>query len=309
MMLRLTSLLFLFLLNGSTAQDGFQCGVIEEAKELDVSGNYNTISAEATCTENIAFLVAPKTIHWHVYAIADGDTPRYSMFPEDILEPYVEDEVLKFAWTTGLQGVNVDDAVEAAVNLYIPLQNMENIEVGQIGGVVEIINETPSDNPLIISIKNSGVGHKLFVRSPASPVNFQGDGVGSEHHFELKSGSDIEIDGVDQKVWLKTTDDLEMKVRGINTQVYLDGDYTEIKMSGLDSKVFIVNSDAGCDHVTGQDASNDCTVTDENVTIPDLECLSSTTAINFKCVASGAVSRFSLVTASVATWMVWMAFL
>jgi hypothetical protein len=284
-MIRYCLLLLLPFLQSVLGQEDFQCGVLEAAQVLKVTKDFDTVAPEATCRSRRCKILAPNTVHWHVYTIPDGETPRYSMFPDNLVEPYVEGSVLKWAWNKeGLQGVNKGDKIQAGVNLYIPASKMKRIKATHVDGVVEIINTDPSSALESIFIQDTGVDNTLYVSSPASKVQYKGSGVDATLYLEAASGSSIDISGVDQTVRVKTVDDLNVKMSGVDQKVVIDGgesgDDIQIQMSGVDNKAY-VNGNSGCDDVTTSGVDNNCYITEKTVSFPELECLASTKVVNW----------------------------
>jgi hypothetical protein len=281
MMIRLSTLLLLpFFVVG---QEDFQCGVPELAEEMNVDKDFDTIAPQGDCQSNGGFLV-PKTIHWHIYAIPDGEVPRLSMFPEDLVEPYVSGGSLKFDFQEhALQGLSKGDRIKTAVNLYIPVSQLKKISISGVNQNIEVINDNPSFELESITIKDSGVDNRLYVTSPYSKVHYKGSGVDSSVQVEAASGSSIDISGVDQDVWIKTGEGLNVKMSGVDQKVYIEGGYEKIKMSGVDNTAY-VNGENRCNNIERSPGlDNDCSTTEATVVVEALSCLASTKVGEYGC--------------------------
>jgi hypothetical protein len=86
---------------------------------------------------------------------------------------------------------------------------------------------------------------------------------------------------VDQTVKIKTGDNLKVKVSGIDQQVYIDGNYTGISMSGVDNKVYA--NGPSCCNISKSGVDNNCQVTEDTVTVQQLECLANTKVGYYGC--------------------------
>jgi hypothetical protein len=93
-------------------------------------------------------------------------------------------------------------------------------------------------------------------------------------YLEAASGSSIDISGVDQTVRVKTVDNLNVKMSGV------DRDDIQIQMPGVDNKAY-VNGNSGCDDVTTPGVDNNCYITEKTVSFPELECVASTKVVNW----------------------------
>jgi hypothetical protein len=159
----LSTLLLLLLPLFVVGQDDFQCGVPELAEEMKIDKDFDTIVPEGDCQSNDGSLV-PKTIHWHIYAIPDGEAPRISMLPEDLVEPYVSGGSLQFNFQEdALQGLSKGDIIKTAVNIYIPVSRMKKIGISGVDQNIEVINKNPLLELESITINDSGVDNRLYV--------------------------------------------------------------------------------------------------------------------------------------------------
>jgi hypothetical protein len=158
---------------GQDVSDDFQCGVIDVAQELDIDKNFDKVAPEPTCDWKSHFL-SPNTIHWHVYAIRDGDVPHIAMTPTGIVEPYVSGSTLKFRMQNILDGMHEQDRVQAAVNLYIPANQMKGIQISGVDQVVEIIHMVNDTEVESITIRDSGVDNQIYASLPYTKVYYKG---------------------------------------------------------------------------------------------------------------------------------------
>jgi hypothetical protein len=287
-MIYLTSFL-LALLQLVGGQD-FSCGTYEEATELTLEP-FDAIAPQVDCAGSATFIV-PKLIHWHIYAIDDEYTPRYSMFPEGILEPFVRDGVLRMGWADSLDGVSEGNSTKAAVNLFIPATQMRKITTNGIGEVVQITNVNASAAPEVLTIEDNGIGNKFYVRSSGSPVRYAAGSTDAAIEAEVMAGSSFQFSSLNQKARIKNLGvAMDVIMDGVNQEVTIEGGYTNLALKGANAKVFI-NYLYGCDNVENSGASSKCTEVTRTVNVADLECLSSTEAITFVC-ASSAFSPYS----------------
>jgi hypothetical protein len=268
---------------GQDVSDDFQCGVIDVAQELNVDKNFDTVAPEPTCDWDWeSHFLSPNTIHWHVYVIPDGDVPHISMTPTSIVEPYVSGSTLKFRMKNVLDGMHKQDRVQAAVNLYIPANQMKSIQISGVDQVVEIVHMVNDTEVESINIRDSGVDNQMYASLPYTKVYYKGSSVDSSTELQAASGSTVDISGVDQTLKIKTGDELKVKMSGVNQRVYIDGDYTDISMSGVDNKVY-VNGPSRCDHISKSGVDNNCQVTEDTVTVRQVECLANTKVGYYRC--------------------------
>ena len=268
-------------------------------------------------------MLVPEMIHWHIYAIPDeengGSTPSYSVLPAGWITPKVSDGILEFEVTDpkGLaatatangtdEGYSKGDTMEAAVNLYIPISQIQNVIVSGGNNKVEVIIDSTlfssaaslSSAPPSLNIEVSGYGHHLYVQAPDTSVDLKVTGIESRIH--LKAGgtipSSVSISGVANKVEFliaeknntSTTPLHDVDLSGVDCYLLLEANYLQASISGVASTMRVVrdenstdteNGGDGCFNVVTTGVDVNCEIiTTEHVTVPALSCAATTTVV------------------------------
>jgi hypothetical protein len=281
------------------AQDdtSFQCGVPDDDNLKEISDtNFDTIQTHY----KINWLggnrhLMPQKTNWHIYAIPDGEVPRYSSVPEGFVKPKISGSTLEFpAQEDSLKdlGYSKGDKIKAAVNLFIPVSQLRNIRVSGVDESVEIIvtdelllGDITNSTAFLptINIRVSGVDSRLYVNTPYSKVKYTGSGVDNTAIVEAATGSSVDLSGVDQSLSIKSDFLDSVKVSGVDQYLLIEGTYGKIRVSGVDGQIR-VNGEKGCNTVdgSGDDYSgvdNRCKTTEETVTVPTLACLAESKVI------------------------------
>ena len=255
----------------------FTCGDPEEAYFLDLEifdSIEPYVQSSSKCNDDKGPYV-PGTINWHVYALDDSDAlPKISMYPEGLVKPYVKSSTLKFSFNKDLFSYKKGDRVTAGVNVYVPANQLQKINVEGINQVVELVN----DATYPLQVRESGIDNEIYVNSPNSQVSFKTSGIDSFARIESNSGSSVEAAGIDNEVEIKTTNDatLTVDMQGVDNRVFIEGSHKEISMSGVDGSVSVSNNGTSttCGNVDKSGIDNKCSVvSDQTVTIEELACV------------------------------------
>jgi hypothetical protein len=224
----------------------------------------------------------PNTVHFHIYAIPDGDLPRLSMSPTGLVQPRVVGSTLELDIQDIMKdlGMKDGDPVQAAVNIFVPVSQLKSVIVQGIDMNVEVVNTIETTEPNSLTVEDSGIDNSLYLTTPYSKISYKGSGVNSKAYMETAAGSSIDLSGVDQEVHIKTTGaSLTVDLSGVDEKVYVQGGgFEKISMSGVDTRVYI--NGGNCNTVDPSGVDNSCRQTTDNVTIPTLECLASSNLQN-----------------------------
>jgi hypothetical protein len=246
---------------------------------IDNASGVDTIST----TFNIPFdgnFDIPKRINFHIYAISDSEEPRYSAFPEGMVEPRIKGSTLSLSLRNKeLNGYSRGDSVQSGVNLYIPLSQLRNVKVGGVDQFVEII---ANDEGLLdgsfprLTLRSSGVDTQIYVNAPFSPIDLVASGVDNSLVIVAAKNSNVDMSGVDQKVQIKSGLLSQVKLSGVDQYLFLEGEYEQaIRMSGVDVSLR-VNGESGCNNIDNSGVDNNCRTTSDMVSVPQLACLADT---------------------------------
>lgn len=212
------------------------------------------------------------------------------MFPEGLVEPFVKGSTLKFDFQRdATDGFSKGENIQAGVSIFLPSTLMTKIIFEGVDAIVEVRNNLASPDSMII--KNSGVDGTFYLSSPNTKVKYEASGVDNTAFLEVASGSTMDLSGVDQDLHIKTSDDadIEVTMSGVNQRLTIDGDYTKIKASGVDAKIFI-NGPKGCNDISSSGVAIDCSITEETVVVPDISCLATSKVQKWRCSHFGPLS-------------------
>jgi hypothetical protein len=328
---RFTALALLLVVSVTMAQDSpFQCGVLDDNDDnlKTISNtNFDTIETDYRMKSWGNKQLMPKHTHWHIYAIPDGELPRYSSIPEGFLKPKVSGSTLELVAQDDVLeedlGYSKGDKMEAAVNLYIPVSQLRNIRVDGVDSFVEIIvtedllgddiinNSTTSDDLPTINIRASGVDSRLYVNTPYSKVKYTGSGVDNTAVVEAGTGSSVVLSGVDQSLKIKSDYLSSVRLSGVDQYMLIEGTYEKVTMSGVDGNLR-VNGETGCNAIDMTGVKSNCkTSSQETVTVPILTCTADTKAVqacskNGWCLSTGATIGVVLALFVVVVLCVWL---
>ena len=184
------------------------------------------------------------------------------------------------------------ETIQAGISIFLPPHTMKKIIVEGVDEVVEISNNLTSSELGFLTIDNSGIDNTLYMASPNSVVDYVGSGVDNYAILEIGPGSMIDLSGIDQEIRIKTSDesDIDITMSGIGQHVTIEGGYSNIDVSGIDAKVY-VNGPNRCDHIKASGINNGCSITEETVTVPELECLATSTVQEWHCSHWGFTSK------------------
>lgn len=303
----------------ATAADSSYFHCADPSQAIEISDfNFDTIATQCfqdnwiRSSDGGSNHVLPKRTHWHIYAIPDGEVPKYSCFPEGLVEPQISGSTLELSANMERLkelGYSKGDKIESSINVYIPLNQLRNIRVDGIDQTVEVIvteellttnndnddnddvfnNTTNTMNLPSIRILSSGVDTRVYVTAPYSPIVYTGSGVNNHVTIKASRNSSVDLSGVDQQVHIQS--ELLIGVipmSGINNRLYLEGNYEKIQLSGVDCQVY-VNGETGCNAIENSGVDNNCQIFQDNVTVPAVSCLATTTVIqgcSFWCFGS-----------------------
>ena len=229
---------------------------------------------------------APKTIHWHIYTLEDGDDePRIAMTPSNLVAPlWKESEGNLLFYLKDLESslYGGDDPIQAGAALWLPASYMTEIDMSD----VDVSIQYNGTNPM--NITHSGSETSMSVTSFRAPVHYTGTGRNTEATLVATGavGSRIEVSGHLSHVAIAvptedanstaTMDDLlQVELSGVSAAATIEGAYGNIFLEGLDSYA-IVNTN--CDRVT-EDRLNGCTIIRGStlaIAEDDLACLADT---------------------------------
>ena len=306
-MIRLNALstTFLLLVAASSicyAQESVdQCGAYELAQDIpydnDDSNALDTIRINYNdCDWNDAFdLLMPKTVHWHIYAIPNGQAPRFSVVPEGLLQAKISNngrlELEQEPDILQELGYAKGNRIQAGVHVFIPVSQLQNIQIDGTDQSVEVVVDDAAlfagdtVEPPTIRIANSGVDTLLYVKAPFSKVEYSASGVDNTAILEAASGSSIDLSGVNQDVRIKCESVAEVDMSGVDQNCLVQGDYESARLSGVDGVLLVNNIDNNatngdaCHTVDRSGVDTKCRATTETVSVPELDCLSDTTII------------------------------
>ena len=239
-------------------------------------------------------MLAPQTIHWHIYTLADDDgEPRIAMTPANLVQAeWKQDEgILQFHIQELEEDMyDCDDDIQAGVALWLPASYLTDMEVSGVGLSIIDMQYTGSDP---ITITNAGIGTVLSVTSVQAPIQYTGSGVNTEATLVAAAGSSVELSGVKGRVAIAVPPEeetnstntttttpvderLQVRLSGVGTAISIDGAYGSIYMEGVNAQV-MVNTD--CDRITSDGIGTGCSV-DPDLTVAiaddDLTCLAET---------------------------------
>ncbi len=283
--------------NNDGASASFHCGDPSEAIEIS-NFEFNTISTQYihNSWKGGQDDLLPKTTNWHIYAIPDDESPKYSCFPLGFVEPQLSGSTLQLLIKKDRLkdlGYSRGDRIESSINVYVPLKQLKNIRVDGVDQAVEVIvteslltdinvsstSATTSSLFPTIRIRSSGVDTRIYVTAPYSAIDYTGSGVDNEATIQAGRNSTIDLSGVNQQVRIQSEFLVgNIDLSGINNRLYIEGDYEKIRLSGVDCQVQ-VNGKSGCNSIDNSGVNNNCRVSEENVTVPGLSCLASTKVI------------------------------
>ena len=286
--------------------------------ETTTSTNFTTIHPRFTTKNGGTHkMLVPELIHWHIYAIPDeengGSVPSYSVLPVGWITPKVSDGILQFEVTDpkGLtgnangdatkEGYSKGDTIEAAVNLYIPISQIQNVVLSGGNNKVEVIIDAtlfPSlaSAPPSLDIEVSGYGNHLYVQAPDSSVDLKVSGIESRVHLVAGGTipSSVSISGITNKVEFliaeknntSTTPLHDIDLSGVDCYLLLEANYLQASISGVASRMRVVEKENstetsdGCFNVVTKGVDVNCEmITTEQVTVPTLSCVATTTVV------------------------------
>lgn len=204
------------------------------------------------------------------------------MYPEGLVKPRVVGTTLELDIQDILTTMSLGAAVQAAVNIFVPIGQLKyvNVEGSDMNVAVTSIVEVTD---VVVTVQDYGVDNAISLTSPFSAVSYMGYGTNARVRMEVAGGSSIYLSGVDQVVYVKALgDNLEVDMSGSNEKVYIDGggDNNQVSMSGVDSYIYL--NTGSCDTIGNSGIENSCTVTNETVSIPEFDCLVSS-SLSFGC--------------------------
>jgi len=277
----------------------------------------HTRYVSTSTNDDIQKMLVPEIIHWHIYALPQDDAiPSYSVLPEGWMTPQVKNGVLQFETTAkGLTDYTAKtfkegDKLQAAVNIYVPISQLEQVDITGVNHKVEIdfdmIKRFPNANKTILSsnstlkINLSGESNQLSVMAPYTSVNLEVSGVESRAYLHVggEKPSSISIVGVDNQVEFyvdpetSNTVIADIDIVGIDTSLLLDGKYLQAELSGVESTMRVIRREDnstnttteydGCFNVVSKGIESTCELVlfpENQVKIPNLTCSANTTVI------------------------------
>ena len=272
---------------GQEGAEEYQCGVLDQAKKLS-SGDFDTIHTDYydLSWDDWDNNLMPKKMHWHIYAIPDDETPRFSTFPDGLLEARVSNGKLEFKQPHDFlkdRGYSDGDRIKVSVNIFVPVSKLTKLKVDGVDQSIEVI---ATDEDVFTSslhwthsmdVSVSGVDTELFVNAPFSKVELSGSGVDNKIVIHSASGS-VRLSGVDQDVRIESDYLSDIRVSGVDQKLLLEGDYADAELSGVDIRLR-VNGPTMCNKVRDRGTNSNCQTTNDNVTIEELACLADTKVV------------------------------
>lgn len=254
----------------------------------DVESDFTSILVGSICEGRMCDFLIPSEIHWHIYPIPAGETPKHSMVPEGLFEAQIHDEVLFYRLKNILEesGYKKGDRLQAGISLFIPTNSISAIK---IEGVKQFVQVNADDERLStieepLRIVSTAIDTQVRVLSPYWKVYYTETGVDNEVSLEVASKSSLDIAGVDIDVYVRCPDSLTVLAHGIDNHVFIEGQLLSASMEGVDVDIEINDSTASnpCSNVSDGGVGNDCDVSNDVFEMLDLSCLADTRA-GYQC--------------------------
>jgi hypothetical protein len=278
-------------INTNTTLTDFPCGDPNDAELIVSDAIITSVRVGAFCDGNECDFLTPKNVHWHIYALPPGSTPKQSITPAGFIRPVLTNNgELHYEFTKDLEeSYAAGDRLEAGVQLYLPVDTLKSIRVTGVDQFVDVsINQSflaqeksknMSSSADILQIIDDGVDNIVTVTSPYVPVDFVGSGVDSLLVMDAAAGSTLFLSGVDFEAYIKSQG-LEIYADGVDTKIVVEGNVSKAVMKGVDGDLEI--NGGGCNNVALQGVDNKCEYTNETVTVNSLSCTVETEA-SYNC--------------------------
>ena len=252
----------------------------------------------------------PRNINWHIHYLPEEELEeiKISMFPQDIVVPYVENYYLQFKFNEDLYDFQQNTTVKSGVNLYIPMGSdlrPRLIELESFGQSIEIINESR----IAVHIVDRGISNNVAVHSPNAMVSYTLSGVNNTAAIEAGPGTYIETNGAEGNIQVKTSEgdeSLRARLSGNNPTFVIDGSYKEIAMEGADVNVMVIGGDdplPSCVSIFDRSGRrNECqVVTNTTFAWDEFECLAESVVERLHCGDYGGIVGSGIETATSVT--------
>ncbi|KAG7365279.1 hypothetical protein IV203_038482 [Nitzschia inconspicua] len=270
----------------ATQAKNFQCGDSSTATAIS-TGNFTMVVAGAFCEgHHVCEFLVPKKIHWHIYPLPAGSTPKHSMHPEGLLEPRTRDDILSCDLQNIVEdplGYHKGQNIHAGISLYIPIDQLSSISIQGVEQYVQVHmddNETISAMMEPLRILNEAIDSQVLVSSPYWVVHYEERGVDNRIWMDVAAESSVDVSGVDIEANIKCPQGLNVRARGVDNDIFVEGPVASGRMDGVDADLQINDSSNNnpCANVTNSGVSNQCDETNDAFEMQDLSCLADTEA-------------------------------
>jgi hypothetical protein len=243
--------------------------------------------AGAQCEGNCNDFLVPKGMHWHIYPLPAGSTPKQAMLPEGVLEPRVHNGVLSYYWQNILQEAPLNyhkgQNMQAGISLYIPVDQLSTISIEGVDLHVQIHadqDETiAADMTEPLRVVNQAVDTNLRVSSPYWAVQYEESGVDNDAWMDVAAGSSVDVSGVDINAHIQCPEGLTVRAHGVDNDIFVQGPVASGRLDGVDANLRINDNGSNnnpCANVSNTGVSNDCGDTNDAFEMEDLTCLADT---------------------------------